>query len=557
VPWDAPDEPGHFLYAAWLSTRPWPEWFRRPATVTIDPALESALVASLAVHHWWERQGRARPDPLPTHFAADPVLAASGVQAANEPPLFYIVPALILRGHDLEGDPATVLPWLRLWALGWRLLAVVTALLLARRLWPHRPERGLGLSLWPGLLPMAGFIGSSFNNDSLALAWGTVGFALLVVHPPAYNRRFGFTAGWILAGPLVADVGLLYLVGLLALVGMWTWRYRRTAAVGLALLAVIGLLPVPSWAAGWRREPWTARTRQGSALALTTTTWQYADPKTVLALRGQVLTLVIVGVEPTSSIQLWLQLADDAHESTALCNLGPGISCRLGLRVSPAATYLRVELRPLADSLTKAPVPRVRVQLLDEAGRDHLFNGSGFLPDRLGSPVWAWLERRLPIPAGFFARALAPSAWDAPSLFRYLLFAGFTWAGFWGYFGWLSRPLPWPGYVLAGVITLITAWGLVRRSLAALRRYHRGMVTRTDTLLGMALAAVTLLLMQVWLPMLGQSWQPQGRYLFPGLLPVACLAWLGGEAALPRVWRSWLPWLMVLALLVLQVMALS
>ncbi|MDW8269735.1 MAG: hypothetical protein RMN24_11275, partial [Anaerolineae bacterium] len=60
---------------------------------------------------------------------------------------------------------------------------------------------------------------------------------------------------------------------------------------------------------------------------------------------------------------------------------------------------------------------------------------------------------------------------------------------------------------------------------------------------------------QVWLPMLGQSWQPQGRYLFPGLLPVACLLWLGCETALPRAWRPRLPWLLLAALLALQAMA--
>ncbi|MCX7852215.1 MAG: DUF2142 domain-containing protein [Caldilineales bacterium] len=585
-PWDAPDEPGHVLYAAWLSTRPWPEWLRQPTDFSVAPNLEEPILASLAAHDWWERQGRVRPEPLPTRFAEDPLLAAGGIQAADEPPLFYLVPALFLRGHGLRADPAMVLPWLRLWSLALRLAAVATALVLARRLWPRWPERGLGLSLGPGLLPMAGFIGSSFNNDSLAMAWGALGFALLVANPPARTRRFALVAGWILAGPLVADVGLLYLVGLLVLVGVWRWRYRRAAALGLVLLTVLGLLPVSSWAAGWRREPWSARTRWGSALAPTAPMWQYVDPKTVLALRGQTLTLVATAAEPTLPTRLRLRLADDAHENTAVCDLGHGVVCRLGLKLSPAATSLRVAVEPfpsnpdgasLPPPLTshqspvtgpqlsptthhspthaRFPVPRLQLRLLDEAGHDRLFNGSGLLPDRLGSPVWTWLERRLPLPAGFFARALAPSTWDAPSLFRYLLFAVFTWASFWGYFGWLSRPLPWPGYGLAGAITLAAAWGLARWGLAALRRYRRRVTTRTDTLLGMALAAVVLLLMQVWLPMLGQSWQPQGRYLFPGLLPVACLLWLGCETALPHAWRPRLPWLLLAALLALQAMA--
>ncbi len=554
APWDAPDEPGHYLYAAWLSTRSGFEWWRRPGQGFAAPDLEASILASLAVHAWWERQGRATPEPLPTRFAGDPMLAAGGIQATDEPPLFYLLPALILRVHGVKGDPADVLPWLRLWSLSLRLTAVVAALLLARYLWPHRPTRGLGLSLWPALLPMAGFIGSSFNNDSLAMAWGALGFALLIVHSPARTRRFALTAGWILAGPLVADVGLLYLVGLLAFVLVWSWRYRRAVVVGLVLLAGLSVLPVPSWAAGWRRQPALARSRWGPALAPTASMWQYLEPKQVLTLRGQTLTLVAMALAPTPSVRLWLRLAADGHEHIAPCDLGPELRCRLAFNLSPTATSLRVEIKVAEDGVTSG-IPRVRLRLLDAAGHDHLFNGSGLLPDRLGSPVWAWLERRLPLPAGFFARALAPAAWDEAALFRYLIFAVFTWVSFWGYFGWLSRPLPWPGYLLAAAITLMTIWGLVRRSLAALRRYRRGMTTPTDRLLAMALAAVALLLMQVWLPMLGQSWQPQGRYLFPGLLPIACLMGLGSETALPSVWRQRLPWLTLAVLLALQAMA--
>ncbi len=555
APWDAPDEPGHYLYAAWLSTRPWSEWWRRPGQGFAAPDLEASILASLAAHGWWRRQGRTMPDPLPTRFAEDPVLAASGIQAVDEPLLFYLLPALLLRRHGLSGDPAAVLPWLRGWSLSLRLTAVVVALLLAHHLWPQRPERGLGLSLWPGLLPMAGFIGSSFSNDSLAMAWGAVGFALLVAHPPARTRRFALTAAWILAGPLVADVSLLYLVGLLGCVLMGAWRYRRVALFGLVLPAVLSLLPVPSWAAGWRREPALARSRWGPALAPTATMWQYLDPKQVLVLRGQPLTLEVVAVPPTSSGRLRLRLVEDGHEHIALCELGPDVSCRLALHLAATATSLRVEIETVEDGATPT-LPRVRLHLLDAIGRDHLFNGSGLLSDRLGSPVWTWLERRLPLPAGFFARALAPSAWDTPALFRYLVFIAFTWLSFWGYFGWLSRPLPWPAYGLAGVLTFVAIGGLVRRGLAALHRYRHGLTTPADRLLALALTAMALLLMQVWLPMLGQSWQPQGRYLFPGLLPIGCLVVLGSEAALPPVWRRRLPWLLLMALLTLQAVAL-
>ena len=47
------------------------------------------------------------------------------------------------------------------------------------------------------------------------------------------------------------------------------------------------------------------------------------------------------------------------------------------------------------------------------------------------------------------------------------------------------------------------------------------------------------ILLQTWLPMVGQAWQPQGRYLLPALAPVALLFLVGWEAIWPASRKRW------------------
>jgi hypothetical protein len=47
-----------------------------------------------------------------------------------------------------------------------------------------------------------------------------------------------------------------------------------------------------------------------------------------------------------------------------------------------------------------------------------------------------------------------------------------------------------------------------------------------------------LALLQVLLPMIGRTWQPQGRYLFPALWPLTTLLFIGLRAWVPATGRS-------------------
>lgn len=563
--WAAPDEPGHYLYTRLLA-----DLGRRPLITDLGPAVEAPLLRSLADQGWWPYLGHLTPDPLPPRLSADPTLASSGVQAADEPLLFYILPALVLRQlpASLAGEPAQALRWLRLWPLALRLGAVLVALWLAQRSWPQQPARMLGLGLLAGGLPMVAFIGGSLNNDALALFWGALAFALIALPKPATGSRLLLTAIVVAVGPIWVDSGLIYLWPLALVRLAWGRSRSRMVWLGIAALIVVLLAPVPRWAAGWRRQPTFALTRSGQALAVqpapgqTSRLVQHIAGKQALALRDREIELIATSQDPADAI-LTFTLTDDIHTAHLACTPRPQSPCRLDFTPAAGATFLRIEIQ--ADQ-PKSFDLRLQGATAGSSDSNLIFNGDGALPDRLGSPLFFYLERWLPIPAGYFAQALAPAAWDAPSQFRYLLFSGFTWASFWGYFGWLNRPFPWPVYGLLGAATLAAGWGLFRLltnpSLAAglLANAPHSPVRppashKTIPLLPLALIATTLLLMQVWLPMIGQTWQPQGRYLFPGLLPICIVLVIGWEAALPVTWRPRLPLLLAAGLSGLNLIA--
>ena len=555
-PWTAPDEPGHYLYARLLAD------LGRIPTLTDDSAdVESPLIASLAATRWWDYEKRPVPHPLPERLTDDAVLAASGAQIQDEPPLFYLPLALCLRRLDAQGltDPARALRRLRLWPLALRLIAVIASLCLARRTWPARPDRTLGLGLLVGLPPMVGFIGGSLNNDVLALAWGAVAFTLLAM--ASSPGRWLLAAVVIAAGPLLADKSLAYLWPLALIWAVMQSRRLRgrhlLALAGIAVVAVLLLLPNPRWASGWERYPALAASRSSqNALRLNDSRADYrvrlaqvVVGKSLLALRGQPLVLeAAFWGEPGSALNLRLTNSQQTQEKTCIV-AATSQNCRIPFVLAPRAAHIRV-LAAVGD-LGRPEVTgdiHLRLRLLDADGRDYLFDGDGRYPAALGSPLFAWLERLTPLPSGFFALALSPAAWDAPAQFRYLLFAGFTWASFWGWFGWLSRPLPWWSYATLAGFTLLAGWGLFRWGPDAIRRRRQQQSAETDRLLALSLLALLLILAQVWTPMLGQAWQPQGRYLFSALLPISVILYLGWEFALPVRWRRYLNPALILGL---------
>jgi len=553
-PWTAPDEPGHYLFV-----RLYAETGHPPRQADMTTAHWQAILASLKQTGW---QQYISPHAAQTALAQNPILRASGLQVGRKPPGYYALAAfwLQLSPHWRQRPPVAHLRWLRLLSALLHLTMTAAVLFLATRLWPDRSDRILGLGMLAGLLPMVGFIGNSLNNDALTMLWGALAFAALVL-----ARRPG---GWLLAmalillGPLLVDVNLLFLWPLLPI--RWAFfvysdqhlRLRSKAAIRKALLPAallvlfsgILLLPNPRRAAGWRWRN-AAQTRKAGQLFLSAPAAppqlsQTLSGKGILQRQGQALTL-------TARVSgqggpLVLQLDDGGHRSEARCPLTPKPQiCQLTLHLTPDSQHISVIIN-LPEGAAS-----LQMRLTDGQGFSLLSNGDGRRPAPLGQPLFTWLERHLPLPAGYFSRLVTADIWDVSSLLRYGLFAGFTWLSFWGDFGWLSRPYPWPTFLFLAAATLAAIAGLGRRFIHFRKRAY----SPENGILIFSLLAFLLILLQTWLPMLGQAWQPQGRYLFPALAPIAILLLLGWEALLSTRRRCWLPTLLLLTFLLLTLQA--
>ncbi len=542
-PWAAPDEPGHFLYVQLFA-----QLGRPPRPQDVAPEHWQRILASMEAHDW---QTVVHPDGGEGSLAQDPTLLASGSQIGQKPPGYYALAAFWLRllPHWQTQSPATQLLWLRRLSLALHLLTTAVALGLAWRLWPDAPDRALSVGLLVGLLPMVGFIGTSVNNDALTMLWGTVGFAALLL---ARSRpAWAFILLWIGLGPLLVDVGLLFLWPLALGVGIQRIPRLHKGGKGivlfptLILIPILILLPNPRWAAGWRRQG-LDRSRADGQLFLQAEKAPARLSQTLSGLlivqrQGQPLTLEAEA--SGAGGDLVLRLSDEAGRSEIHCPLSPQPRiCQLTRTLSPRAHHVGVHL------ILPGGEARARVTLRDAAGWSLLLNGDGAYPAPLGDPLLTWLERRLPLPAGYFSRALYGQVWDVPSLMRYAAYAIFAWASFWGWFGWLTIPYPWWVYGLLGVATAAAMMGTWRRFVFS----HQCSVFSVQ---GLAAAAVGLISVQAFAPMLGQAWQPQGRYFFPGLLPLAILLTLGWEVMTPRSRRGWLVAGILLALAALNVLA--
>lgn len=84
-----------------------------------------------------------------------------------------------------------------------------------------------------------------------------------------------------------------------------------------------------------------------------------------------------------------------------------------------------------------------------------------------------------------------------------------------------------------GVITLAAASGLVRRWREIALAAH------TRTLLALAVASVSVQAAAVYWTFFRLGNGPQGRYLFPVLVPTLILLWVGLEAWIPRSQRAY------------------
>ncbi len=569
--WQAPDEPGHYEFARLVDRF---GWHAGPENRTA--ALQAEIIADLAQADFWRQVRAATPDPLPETFDADPFLARSGAQVGDEPPAYYALLAVLWRGWPGASIRQQLLIG-RLGSVCLLTLAVLLAAWAARRAWPADRRMAYALPGFVALHPMAAFMGAALNNDALALLAGVAGAAVLLwsSRPDAPRGRLALLFGMPIIG-LGAKKTTLFLAPLalvLALclsgvprVGRWLGGrpvIRRSAAIVLLVAAVL----VALWLAGgvadrpaaWVTEGGAAHGNRvllpdGPALALTdndlghralleqTVTWHAGAPAQSVRLTTQVRT--DDGQE--GAVEVSVRVAAGAEAGETVCTAGPAwTECALTYALPAPASKLRVVLAVGAKGHT-AVEGRVywrAVRLAPAAGpgeANWMANPDGAVMARQAMPLALWLERSLQAPRGWLVALARPENWSAGALARYGIYALLAFASFWGNFGWLQAPLPWPFYLgwlaLCGVATVGLVNWLARRLIdraggltAALRR---------DAAAWLCVGAVWLALAQVTLPMIGFAWQPQGRYLLPALLPIGVCLILGLRAAWPARWRG-------------------
>lgn len=566
--WQAPDEPGHFEQAALLAQHGGP--LRRRVQ---DPALEQAILESLARHRFWDLVRAPRPDPLPSHLADDPFLARSGRQVGDEPLAYYLPLAVLLRlapGVDAQARLA------RVYSLVLFGLMVAVAWAAAQELFPDDPFLAPAATAFVGLLPMAAYMGMAINNDVAAALVGTL-YAWALVR----MGREGPSPACLVALTCTALAGLwvkktaAFLLPLTAAVFLWTaWRRRRVrpgarrccrafawvaAGVGAAVVALCLLARAP----GPEPSAWLDGTlpgRQGRVRAAALEGrygFQAVDDSPTQAerlvqeipaapLQGKEVTLSAVARSPQGSEVGRLALVPDQGEACRqvfqVGELWREVSVRCP--VPPEAQALKVVLAagPGEDPAERGRVYVDAVRLRADGVANLLRNGGAEQAATLGESFAARWDRgtralRLWLGQGTVRKVQRWAEWLAavPRVLlegqvawgRLALYAVLTFAGFWGNFGWLTVPLSSGWYVLLSLATLGSAAGLVRWWVQG-----KGQPWQRQTCAWLALA-LAFAVFQNLVPMLVRDWQPQGRYLLPALFPAGVLFATG--------WRAWLP----------------
>jgi len=154
-PWQAPDEPGHFQYAAFLV-----RYHRFPTRqdAAAEEWLQTRVYVSMRESDFWARRA---------HTLAPAVLEKEYRAAVGHPPLYYLLGALLLAPFS-RCDLVTQLHILRLGSVLLGTLTVLVAYLTAQALFPEDASWQLAVPAFVAFLPMHTFITGSVNNDSLA-----------------------------------------------------------------------------------------------------------------------------------------------------------------------------------------------------------------------------------------------------------------------------------------------------------------------------------------------------------------------------------------------------
>ena len=546
-PWQTPDEPAQFQYAALVA-----RLGRTPVAGHIDAQLEQQITASLVHNHFFEYLlGHPPPARLQTIEQAQALFFMPS-QVGGDPPLYFWLAALpikLLSEYSIE----TQLLAVRLLGVALLAGAVLCAYGAAREL-----SLGAGFALAVGLIvalqPMFMFIGIGAGNDGFAnLIGAALCWALLRIARRGMSlRRGALVLALVLLGVLSKRT-LLPQVLLVGLVGAG-WALRQIARAPIGMVARLGIaLALPAAVLGGRVAIAGDRAPTLAADWLDVTTGIGASrvpeapgtgrPALELA-PEQFVAQVLPGVtaEWAQNQELYVDArvwsAGGKVRGVLVIDFGwssveqpfsidrRGKVVRMHTFIPLYCPYLFVGVRAQTGQLY---VDRLHAESGRRRGLNLLTNAN--LTDaaiRSGSPTallrrflrldelaWVWRSGRL---------------LESPPLGGWLLGRIFF-VSFWGQFGWMSLPLvggsPWEGalwLVCIGGLAGTLAWLLGPWR----ERWRRGAVL---LLLLMIVVGVLLPLLNAYTAPRNQVTQ-QGRYLFPALTPIVLLLALGWHTLL-------------------------
>jgi hypothetical protein len=552
-PWQTPDEPTVFEYAALVA-----QLGRVPTNTDRDLALERRITDSLMRQHFFEYLTGNAPAVPPNDLEVARASFFMPRQVGSDPPLYFILAALPLKLIGARVIEQQLLA-LRLLSVLMTSATVLCAYAAARELLPHARGVALAVALGLALQPMFVFIGTGAGNDSLANLIGAAICWLLIrlLRCGVSLRRAIVLLALLSAGALTKRTLLpeTLLLTLLAL----GWLFAQIVSIprGLAARLAAGALMllgvgVAAWAsltlsrANALAADWVIpATGMPSPRVLHASGSQQAAlelPPGLIALQELPDVTAEWGQNQTLHFSARVRSAHGEGRGFIAINFGwakteiPFVTDEHG-RVVEVATFvplycpfLHVEIRSETGTIF---ADQLRAESDRRRGLNMLSNGDVSEPAlRAGSTLervrrylhwrelaWVWRSDRL--------REPAPLGWELPRI---------LFASFWGQFGWMSLPLV-GGTAWESALMLICLGGLLGTIawLAAAR--GSAWQRRAIVLLLLLVAAETLF------PLLYAYTQPrsqaiqQGRYCFPALVPIALLLALGWRTLLPARWR--------------------
>jgi len=228
-PWQAPDEPGHFQYVAFLL-----RYHRLPTRqdVAAEEWLSTQVYASMREFDFWARRA---------HTAAPPALEEKYGVAVGHPPLYYLLGALLLTPFS-RCDLVTQLHILRLGSVLLGTLTVLVAYLTAQALFPGDAFWPLTVPAFIAFLPMHTFITGSVNNDSLAellVSWAI--YSLLRILKDGLSWRRAMSVACLLALGLLTKRTTTFAIPLAALTILLYCVRAKPRCIWLLIASAIGL----------------------------------------------------------------------------------------------------------------------------------------------------------------------------------------------------------------------------------------------------------------------------------------------------------------------------